>query len=226
MGIRISEMTTPMNSALTMHPASMDRGRPKRPFILPDKRHTHPTIRIFPIITQGIMAGMADMTGLPEMKKEVIGVMTDRMIPQESPAESPARIIQALMMGPVINTLVFLKNWLTMQIASSAAVAAICLVESFIIKSSCKLICFRLHGLGTDPFDSAKLPGERTDSVRGSTNNNGNDIQRFFAVGDADSSDDAVSIFMEQLIYLSCGIDILNENTDDGNSIFHIKTSY
>lgn len=137
MGIRISEMTTPMNRALTMHPASMDMGRLKFPFILPDKRHTHPTIKIFPIMTQGMIAGMADMTGLPEMKKEVTGVITDKIIPQESPALSPARMMQALITGPVINTLVFLKNWLTIQIARSTAVAAICLVESFITKSSC-----------------------------------------------------------------------------------------
>ena len=42
-----------------------------------------------------MIAGMADMTGLPEMKKEVTGVMTDKMIPQERPALSPARIICA-----------------------------------------------------------------------------------------------------------------------------------
>lgn len=163
-------MTIPMNSALTMQPASMDMGRPKFPFILSDKRQIHPTIRIFPIMTQGMIAGMADITGLPEMKKEVTGVMTAKIIPQESPALNPARMIQALMTGPVINTLVFLKNWLMMQIARSAAVIAICLVVSFIRKSSCRLICFRLHGLGTDTFNSAKLSGERTDSVRGSTN--------------------------------------------------------
>ena len=136
-GIRIREITMPMNSALTMHPASMDSGRPKFPFILPDKRQMHPTIKMFPIMTQGMIAGMADITGLPEIKKEVTGVITDKIIPQESPALSPARIMQALITGPVINTLVFLKNWLMMQTARRAAVTAICLVESFIIKSSC-----------------------------------------------------------------------------------------
>ena len=40
----------------------------------------------------------------------------------------------ALMIGPVMYTLRFLKNWLTMQIASMIAVTVICFVCIFIAK--------------------------------------------------------------------------------------------
>ena len=41
-------------------------------------------------------------------------------------------IRHALMIGPVMYTLVFLKNWLTIQIASNTAVVVICFVVIFI----------------------------------------------------------------------------------------------
>lgn len=79
------------------------------------------------------MTGIAAMIGLPVMKNDVIGVMMDKMIPQVMPTLKPARIRHALMTGPVIKILVFLKNWLMMQIAKSTAVIVICFALIFII---------------------------------------------------------------------------------------------
>jgi uncharacterized membrane protein len=81
----------------------------------------------------GRMTGIAAMIGLPVMKNDVIGVMMDKMIPQVMPTLKPARIRHALMTGPVIKILVFLKNWLMMQIAKSTAVIVICFALIFII---------------------------------------------------------------------------------------------
>ena len=53
------------------------------------------------------------------MKKEVIGVITLKMMPQARPAYTVVKIRAALMIGPVMYTFRFLKNWLTMQIAVS-----------------------------------------------------------------------------------------------------------
>ena len=62
------------------------------------------------------------MIGLPVIRNDVTGVITDKIIPHAIPAPSAAMIRHALMIGPVMYTLVFLKNWLTIQIASNTAV--------------------------------------------------------------------------------------------------------
>lgn len=103
-------MMTPMNSALTMEPASMAEKSPAFPLILSFKRQVQMTSRALPVIMQGRTAGIADTMGVPEIKNAVTGVITERMIPHRRPPLNPARIIQALITGPVINTLVFLKN--------------------------------------------------------------------------------------------------------------------
>lgn len=90
--------------------------------------------RIFPLMIHGNMAGMNAIIVAPVMKNEVIGVMTLRMIPQTVPAYRTVRMSAALMIGPVMYTLRFLKNWLTMQIASMIAVTVICFVYIFIAK--------------------------------------------------------------------------------------------
>ena len=61
----------------------------------------------------------------------------DDYIPgQARPAYTVVKIRAALMIGPVMYTFRFLKNWLTMQIASKIAVTVICLVFNFINLSS------------------------------------------------------------------------------------------
>jgi hypothetical protein len=85
-----------------------------------------------PSITIGIIIGTAAITGLPVIMKAVTGVMILRIMPHHSPAVRTAMIMQALMIGPVINTLKFLKNWLTIQMASKIPVSAICFVVIFI----------------------------------------------------------------------------------------------
>ena len=79
-----------------------------------------------------MIAGIADMIGLPVIRNDVTGVITDKIIPHAIPAPSAAMIRHALMIGPVMYTLVFLKNWLTIQIASNTAVVVICFVVIFI----------------------------------------------------------------------------------------------
>ena len=65
---------------------------------------------IFPIIIHGNIAGMAAIIGLPVMKKDVIGVMILKMTPHTVPAYKTVRMRAALMIGPVMYTLRFLKN--------------------------------------------------------------------------------------------------------------------
>ena len=72
------------------------------------------------------------MTGLPVIIKAVTGVITERIRAHNNPAVNTAIIKQALMIGPVIKVLRFLKNWLTIQIASKIPVIAICFVVIFI----------------------------------------------------------------------------------------------
>ena len=110
MGMRIREIAILMKRDFATDPASMERAAPAFVWILRFKRQVQTTRSAFPIMIAGIMAGMADMTGLPEIKKAVTGVITDRIRPQDRPAYRPARIMQALITGPVRNTLVFLKN--------------------------------------------------------------------------------------------------------------------
>lgn len=50
---------------------------------------------------------MAAIIGLPVMKKEVIGVITLKMMPQARPAYTVVKIRAALMIGPVMYTFRF-----------------------------------------------------------------------------------------------------------------------
>lgn len=100
--MRSSEMTIPINRALSRQPASMENKRPDLPLNLFFNRQIQETSRALPAMIQGMMAGIADITGLPEMKKAVTGVIRDRMIPHTRPPLSPARMMQALITGPVI----------------------------------------------------------------------------------------------------------------------------
>ena len=85
-----------------------------------------------PSIMHGNIAGIAAITGLPVIKKEVMGVMMLKIIPQVSPAYTTVKIRAAFIIGPVIYTLKFLRNWLTIHIASMIAVSVICFVFIFI----------------------------------------------------------------------------------------------
>ena len=68
LGIKINEIEIPINSALITEPAAMDTGRESLfPFLFFNKL-TENAIIILPIITQGIMAGIADIMGLPLIK--------------------------------------------------------------------------------------------------------------------------------------------------------------
>ena len=127
-GIKINAITIPINNAFAILPAAIPAISPALPLIFFASRLTATTRIIFPIITHGMIAGIADMTGLPVIRNEVTGVITERMIPHAIPAPSAAMIRHALMIGPVMYTLVFLKNWLTIQIASNTAVVVICFV--------------------------------------------------------------------------------------------------
>ena len=100
--MRSSEMAIPINRALSRQPISMENKRPDLPLNLLFNRQIQETSRALPAMIQGMMAGIADITGLPEMKKAVTGVIRDRMIPHIRPPQSPARMIQALITGPVI----------------------------------------------------------------------------------------------------------------------------
>ena len=50
----------------------------------------------------GMIAGMAPMIGLPVIKNDVTGVITERIMPQGIPTLNTAKIGHALMTGPVI----------------------------------------------------------------------------------------------------------------------------
>ena len=64
----------------------------------------------FPAIMHGNIAGMAAITGLPVIKNAVTGVIILKIIPHASPAYNTVKINAALITGPVMYTLKFLKN--------------------------------------------------------------------------------------------------------------------
>lgn len=117
----ISEMTTPINKPLNTAPAMIEIGRPSLGVGYFFSKCTDKTSRQLPIITHGMMSGIADIMGLPVIMKDVTGVITDMAIAAHKPAVRTQIIRQVLIIGPVIYTDRFLKNWLTMQIASSKA---------------------------------------------------------------------------------------------------------
>ena len=80
------EIKNPMNKAFNMAPIPIETGSPA---VFPNLFRSNATITTrmtFPIMIHGNRAGTAAITGIPVMKKEVIGVIILRMIPQASPA--------------------------------------------------------------------------------------------------------------------------------------------
>ena len=84
-GIRISEITIPMNSAFTTDPAAMPAISPPFPFAFFVTSPTPKTRRALPAMIHGMIAGMAPMIGLPVIKNDVTGVITERIMPQGIP---------------------------------------------------------------------------------------------------------------------------------------------
>ena len=98
-GRMIREIKIPINRAFNTAPITMDTGKPAFLPNLLRSRATARTRMIFPIIIHGNIAGMAAIIGLPVMKKEVIGVITLKMMPQARPAYTVVKIRAALMIG-------------------------------------------------------------------------------------------------------------------------------
>ena len=101
-GIRISEITIPMNSAFTTDPAAMPAISPPFPLHFFVASPTPRTRRALPAMIHGMIAGMAPMIGLPVIKNDVTGVITERIMPQGIPTLNTAKIRHALMTDPVI----------------------------------------------------------------------------------------------------------------------------
>ncbi len=127
----MSEITTPINMNFRTDPITMEIGRPAFSPNLSFKRATQIARIALPTIMQGIMIGIALMRGFPVMINAVIGVIIDRMIAHGRPAVRTHIIRHAFMMGPVMYTDRFLKNWLAMQIARRIAAYASDLVLNF-----------------------------------------------------------------------------------------------
>jgi len=85
---------------------------------------------------RGIIPGITFITGAPVIIKAVTGVTIDKSIAQGSPQAMTQMIMHVLIMGPVINTLVFLKKWLTIHIARSAAAVVNLFTLGFISRNS------------------------------------------------------------------------------------------
>ena len=101
------EITIPINAAFNIAPMPIESGRETFPPNLSFKRAIHNTRMILPSIMHGNIAGIAAITGLPVIKKEVMGVMMLKIIPQASPAYTTVKIRAAFIIGPVIYTLKF-----------------------------------------------------------------------------------------------------------------------
>jgi hypothetical protein len=93
------------------------------------KKSAMKTNTTLPSMIRGMIHGTALISGFPVIKKAVTGVIIDRISAQLNPAIMTHSIRHRLMIGPVIYTLKFLKNWLAMQIARRIALMAICLVN-------------------------------------------------------------------------------------------------
>ena len=101
-GSIMKDISIPMNTAFNTAPITIDTGSPA---VLPNFFLSRPTAtasRMFPIIIQGNIAGIAAIIGLPVMKNDVIGVMMLKMIPHAIPAYTTVSMRAALMIGPVI----------------------------------------------------------------------------------------------------------------------------
>lgn len=82
----ISEIRIPIKRAFNTAPITTDTGSPAFSPNFLRSRATARTRIAFPIIMHGNIAGMAAIIGLPVMKKDVIGVMTLKIMPHASPA--------------------------------------------------------------------------------------------------------------------------------------------
>ena len=91
-----------MNSAFTTDPAAMPAISPPFPLHFFVTSPTPRTRRALPAMIHGMIAGMAPMIGLPVIKNDVTGVITERIMPQGIPTLNTAKIRHALMTGPVI----------------------------------------------------------------------------------------------------------------------------
>lgn len=82
----IREIRIPINRAFNTAPITTDTGSPAfSPNFLRSKATARTRIA-FPIIMHGNIAGMAAIIGLPVMKKDVMGVITLKIMPHASPA--------------------------------------------------------------------------------------------------------------------------------------------
>ena len=93
------------------------------------KKSAMNTNTTFPSMMRGMIQGTALISGFPVIRNAVTGVIIDKISAQLKPAIMTHNIRHRLMIGPVIYTLKFLKNWLAMQIARRIAPMAICLVN-------------------------------------------------------------------------------------------------
>ncbi len=101
-GIRISEITIPMNSAFTTDPAAMPAISPPFPLhFFRDQSHTQDQKGIARHDTRHDRRnGTDDRASV--IKNDVTGVITERIMPQGIPTLNTAKIRHALMTGPVI----------------------------------------------------------------------------------------------------------------------------
>lgn len=109
-GMITREITIPINAPLIIAPITMDKGNPIFEFGLSLNRYTARTSKQFPAMTHGIIRGIADIIGLPVIRKDVMGVIMDIAIAGQRPAVRTQIIKQVLIIGPVIYTERFLKN--------------------------------------------------------------------------------------------------------------------
>lgn len=95
-------MTRPMKSPFKTLPAMRPTGRRKRRRVFFSKNQAKKVRMKLPAMMAGNIRGIPAMIGEPAMKNAVMGVTTQRMAAQGSPAVRAQRIRQALMTGPVI----------------------------------------------------------------------------------------------------------------------------
>ena len=95
----IREIKIPINRAFNTAPITMDTGKPA---FLPNLLRSRADCQNENDISNHNTwerHGMAAIIGLPVMKKEVIGVITLKMMPQARPAYTVVKIRAALMIG-------------------------------------------------------------------------------------------------------------------------------
>jgi len=81
----------------------------------------------------GMIKGTIFMMGAPVIRNAVTGAIIERIMPTHRPKVRVAIISIVLTIGPVINTEMFLKIWLTTINPKSIPAVTICLVVIFFI---------------------------------------------------------------------------------------------